>query len=190
VFKLDAKAARDRAAALNEPDGILAIGAGEAVAWQPGAEDRTAESFAATLERPSSISISASEQRLRAIQAAGVLEPAVDAAHTARASNAIEKMLAHQLATAHFSVMRLFTLAGNDQLQVADAVRLLNAAGRLMDVYQAGCLALQKLKTRGQQRVIVQHQQVNVSDGGRAVVAGTLKGASRRRRGARAKNKG
>lgn len=75
VFELDASRARDRAHALNEPERILAIGAGEAVAWQPGAEDRTAENFASTLERPSSISVSASEQRLRAAQAAGVLAP-------------------------------------------------------------------------------------------------------------------
>jgi hypothetical protein len=37
-------------------------------------------------------------------------------------------------------------------------------------VYQAACLTLQKLKTLGTQRVIVQHQQlVNVEQGGQAV---------------------
>lgn len=190
VFKLDANRARDRAHALKEPEGILAVGAGEAVAWQPGADDRTAESFAATLERPTSISVAASEKRLRAAQAAGVLEAAVDTAYTARASNAIEKMLAHQLAAGHFHAMRLLERAASDRLQPVDAVRLVNASARLMDTYQAGCLALLKLKTRGQERVIVQHQQVNVSNGGQAVVTGTVRGGSRRRRGRRAKNEG
>lgn len=187
VFKLDAKAARDRAHELNEPDGVLAVGAGEAVAWQPGADDRTAESFAATLERPTSISVAASEQRLRAVQAAGVLEAAVDTAYTARASNGIEKMLAHQLAAGHVHGMGLLERAASDRLQPVDTVRLVNASARLMDTYQAGCLALLKLKTRGQQRVIVQHQQVNVSNGGQAVVTGTVRGA-RGVGGRRAKN--
>ena len=42
-----------------------------------------------------------------------------------------------------------------------------------------GCLTLLKLKTRGQQRVLVQHQQVNVANGGQAIVAGKLEGGSR-----------
>ena len=33
-----------------------------------------------------------------------------------------------------------------------------------MDVYQNACLTIQKLKTKGTQRVIVQYQQVNVAD--------------------------
>ena len=44
----------------------------------------------------------------------------------------------------------------------------------MMDVYQAGCLTLQKLKTQGTQRVLVQYQQVNVGPGGQAVVAGKV----------------
>ena len=49
----------------------------------------------------------------------------------------------------------------------------------MMDVYQAGCLTLQKLKTGGTQRVLVQH--VNVGAGGQAVVAGRVDRGSRRR---------
>lgn len=39
-----------------------------------------------------------------------------------------------------------------------------------MEVYQAGCQVLQKLKTGGTQRVVVQHQQLLVSPHGPAVV--------------------
>ncbi len=56
----------------------------------------------------------------------------------------------------------------------------INAAARLMDAFQAGCLTLQKLKTKGQQRVVVQYQQVNVTGGGQAVVTGTVRGGSGR----------
>ena len=51
-----------------------------------------------------------------------------------------------------------------------------NAAARLIDAYQSGCLTLQRLKTKGTQRVVVQHQQVHVGDGGQAVVAGRIEG--------------
>ena len=72
------------------------------------------------------------------------------------------------------------------RLRPSLAARLTNAAARLMDAYQSGCLTLQKLKTKGTQRVVVQHQQVHVGDGGQAVVAGRIEGGARR--GGRAKN--
>ena len=60
--------------------------------------------------------------------------------------------------------------------QPREVARLTNAAARLIDAYQSGCLTLQKLKTKGTQRVVVQHQQVHVGDGGQAVVAGRIEG--------------
>ena len=60
--------------------------------------------------------------------------------------------------------------------QPREMARLTNAAARLIDAYQSGCLTLQKLKTKGTQRVVVQHQQVHVGDGGQAVVAGRIEG--------------
>jgi len=47
---------------------------------------------------------------------------------------------------------------------------------------------LQKLKTKSQQRVLVQY--VNVTDGGQAVVAGTMQGGSQRKRRGGKKNGG
>jgi hypothetical protein len=58
----------------------------------------------------------------------------------------------------------------------------------MIDVYQNGFLVLQKLKTKGTQRVVVQYQQVNVSDGGQAVVAGKI-GARVQRVGSKAKKR-
>ena len=59
-------------------------------------------------------------------------------------------------------------------LPLVQRARLANAAARMFEVYQSGCLALLKLKTRGRQRVLVQHRQVNVGLGAQAVVAGSL----------------
>jgi hypothetical protein len=59
---------------------------------------------------------------------------------------------------------------------------------RMFEVFQSGCLTLQKLKTGGTQCVLVQHQQVNVGPGGQAVVAARVGGGSRTR-GRRGKNR-
>jgi hypothetical protein len=56
-----------------------------------------------------------------------------------------------------------------------------NAAARLFEVYQSACLTLLKLKAKGRQRVVVQYQQVNVGQGGQAVVAGRVGRGSRKR---------
>jgi hypothetical protein len=117
---------------------------------------------------------------------AGVLSPALDAAVTAGAKNSIEKMLCHQIAAAHIAGMEL--LAHVQQLPMlvsipqVELVRLTNGAAQLFEVCQSGGLTLQKLKTGGIQRVVVQYQQrVNVSRGGQAVVAAKLGRRSRNR---------
>jgi hypothetical protein len=109
---------------------------------------------------------------------------AVDAAETIQPQNSLEKMLAHQLATAHKLAMTFAKQAldnlnkpnhglhyQNDAHAIEDA-RAANTSAKLMDVYQKGILALSKVRTGGKQTVTVQH--VNVSDGGQAVVTGDL----------------
>jgi hypothetical protein len=63
--------------------------------------------------------------------------------------------------------------ATNDALSIR-AARLAGAASRLMTTYQQGLLTLRQLRQGGKQSVTVTHivQQVNVEDGGQAVVAG------------------
>ncbi len=184
----EAKRARARAEILLEPTAPVVMGAGEAISWdnQPdeifkGAHARIVK----TLEHPNTVSAGASGDRLSAALGAGVLEPAVDAAVSVQARNSLEKMLCHQMAAAHFAAMRLLEQSANPDLKAEQAARFTNAAARMMDVYQAACLTLLKMKTRGTQRVLVQHQQVNVGSGGQAIVAGRLSRGSRRRRGGR-----
>ena len=136
-----------------------------------------------TLRHPDSIGLGASEDRLKLLAGANVLETALDAAESARAGNSLEKMLCHQMAAAHHAALTLIAHAADPQLPPVEMARLTNAAGRMMDVYQAGVLTLQKLRTGGKQTVVVQH--VQVSDGGQAVIAGNVNGGGRpaRRRG-------
>ena len=112
---------------------------------------------------------------------AEALEPALDAAVAGDAKNSIGKMLLHQLGTAHVHAMKCFemsmgfNLPGNG-LPTVEQVRLLNAAARLMDVFQNGVLVHHKIRHGATQTVIVkkQVQQVQVNDGGQAIVATTV----------------
>jgi hypothetical protein len=144
-------------------------------------------SIIGTLSEPTSISVDASEQRATVASRAGVLSAALDVAVSAKAANSIEKMLSHQLAAAHMAGMDLLgRVEQQSNLPPVERARLTNAAARLFEVFQAGCLTLQKLKTGGQ-HVVVQHQQVNVGQGGQAIVTGKL-GRRSRNRGSKAKN--
>jgi hypothetical protein len=57
--------------------------------------------------------------------------------------------------------------------------RLVVAAARMFEVFQNGCVVLQKMKLRGRQHVVVQYQ-VNVGSGGKAVVAALTRRGSRK----------
>ena len=54
-----------------------------------------------------------------------------------------------------------------------EAGRLLNASARMMDSFQSGMLTIQKVRSGGQQTVVVQH--MTVSDGGRGAMVGQVK---------------
>jgi hypothetical protein len=186
VYSAEARIARSGADTLLQPVRTPVMGAAEAVTWDHKADEATPGAHSLiieTLEQPNSISAGASSQRMHAALRAGVLAPATDAAVSAQAANSLEKMLCHQLAGAHFSDMRLLEQAANPKLQPGEVARFTNAAARMMDVYQAGCLALLKMKTQGRQHVVVQYQQVNVASGGQAVVAGKLRARATARRG-------
>jgi len=124
---------------------------------------------------------SASEHHAHAVTRAGVLSAAFDAAKSAGARNSLEKMIAHQTAAAHHAGMEIFGRLAEDgaRLPPVELARLSNAAARLCEVSQGGCLTLQRMKTGGKQHVVVQH--VTVSQGGQAVVAGRVEGGRRRR---------
>ncbi len=150
-----------------------------------------------TLERPDAVAADASRMRLELADRAGVLETALDAADTMEASNSFEKMLTHQLGLMHHLTMKMGAQAirhierlGQANLTHAEAqristeaARLGNATARMTVTYQQGMTTLQRVRSDGAQKILVQH--VTVQDGGQAIVAGKV-----RTRGQRRKRKG
>jgi hypothetical protein len=128
-----------------------------------------------TLQNPSMVNVIASEYRidLAAYIDSRVAELAIDAAESAQAANSLEKMLCHQMAAAHRAAMKMLGQSVRVSNYPVEVARLSNAAARMMQVYQEGLLALQKLRSGGKQTVVVQH--VQVSEGGQAVIAGSVK---------------
>lgn len=166
------------------PSEPVAVGTGrEAIAWDNTIGEASIGETARiidTLEKhPHAVAVGASGQRTAALRRADVLEPALDAAESAQAANSIEKMLCHQMAAAHFTALRLLEKSAGERLQAGEVARFTNAAARMMDVYQNGCVTLQKMKAGGTQRVLVQYQQVNVGPGGQAIVADRISRGSR-----------
>ena len=156
----------------------------------------------------------ASRDRLGLASQAGSLSLALDAADTIQAQDSLEKMLVHQMAVLHCGMMRA-TARMNKELDAAGgtaidaagdkrdltagereaanvrACRLAGAISRMSATFQQGLITLQRKRTGGNQQVTVKHihQQVNVTQGGQAVVAGnkvmsrTRGTAGERRRG-------
>ena len=123
-----------------------------------------------TLENPTAIGAYASEARQDLLSDASVLELGIDASESIAAGNSLERMLGHQFAASHSLAMKLAAKAVEEGLPPVEMARLTNAAARMMDVFQAGMLTLQRFRSGGQQRITVQH--VNIGDGGQAIVAG------------------
>jgi hypothetical protein len=156
-----------------------------------------------TVADPDYVTASASRERLELASEAGSLSFALDAAETIQARDSLEKMLVHQMAVLHRGMMRAAIRMNeeisrlNEQLYHLDegkreaanvrACRLAGAISRMSATYQQGLLTLQRKRTGGNQQVTVKHihQQVNVTDGGQAVVAGdtVTRGPGERRRG-------
>ena len=116
---------------------------------------------------------------------------ALELANSAMAKNRIERLLCQQMAMMHSLGATMASRAKAEadniksdwmrrntaQFQAAcvEANRLNNASARAFSSFQDAALALQRLRTAGKQAVKVIHQQVQVNNGGKAVVAGTLR---------------
>jgi hypothetical protein len=164
-------ASRDAENALKAPDDLVAA-AGEAI--RP--EFRLDFLVDRLKDEPDMIGVIASEHRVELAACVGprVAESAIDAAQTAQAANSLEKMICHQMAAGHRVAMKQLSRALNDSLPVAEMARISNAAARMMQVCQEALLTIHRIRVGGRQTVLVQH--VQVSGGGKAVVAGNVNG--------------
>ena len=152
------------------------------------------EAARATRAAPDLLDAEASQERLNLAREAGALTLALDAAEGMGAATPAERMLAHQMATAHAMAMRLLAKADafaarrflthqtraidaadeakREQVASVEASRLATAAARMMEATARAALVLDRLRNGNRQTVVVQH--VAVGEGGRAVVAGAV----------------
>ena len=135
---------------------------GRVIAWRP--EN--------TLKSPDQVAFDASAERKQLLLGPqiDVCALALDSAETIGAENSLEKMLAHQLALAHRLAFDFANRAAK-QTDPIIATKLMNVSARMMDTYQHGLLAIQKLRSGNSQTVTVQHVHVS---GGQTLVAGTM----------------
>jgi hypothetical protein len=113
---------------------------------------------------------------------AGVLETGLDAAETIEARNSLEKMMAHQMAAQHSSIIKLSAQlnrciermeAGRHHDEAREraniqGTRLAGAIARMSGSYQSGMTTMQRLRSGGTQRVIVQHRSARHGERRRA----------------------
>ncbi|GJD53830.1 hypothetical protein OPKNFCMD_6609 [Methylobacterium crusticola] len=142
-----------------------------------------------TLANPDAVAADASRNRLDLAKEAGCLEMGLDTADTIRASDGLERMLAHQLATARVAAMKAAvamqqhleevgrTRGPSRQAACVEAERMARAYARLTGSFQAGMQTLQRVRSGGRQVVVVQHN--HIGEGAQAVVAGSVTGGLR-----------
>jgi hypothetical protein len=138
-----------------------------------------AEAMRALLLNPRLRACDARAELIELANDARVAELAVEAAHSAVARNSVERMLIHGLALAHrhtFLIGRQLEAAlprsSSDDAANLRATRLATAMSRVMGAYQQGTTALQRLRSGGQQTVLIQHAEV--SEGGQAILAAKM----------------
>lgn len=150
--------------------------AGECLPDQYERGDMDVWSPTCTLTHPNSIHLTASLDRMTLAEATGYQDMCIDAADTIGADNSLEKMLAHQMAICHAQSMNLVIKAGMARDDVV-TIKILNTAAKFMEVYQKGFEAIHKVKRGNRQTVVVKYQQVNVNDGGQAIITDSAGGS-------------
>lgn len=183
--------AEGRARAKAEPEAVRRTVGGELTPAEDFAEN-TLPPIIDTLLSPDAVAADASRDRLDLAQRAGSLEMSLDTADSIQAADSLERMLAHQLATAHVAAMKAAVVMNNlldhagqtrgaeRQAACVEAARMAGAYSRLTSTFQAGMQTLQRVRSGGRQTVIVQHN--HVGQGGQAVIGGTVGGGGGARR--------
>lgn len=88
--------------------------------------------------------------------------------HEIKPRNGIEALLATQMIHTHNLSITMMRRATHSEQTVDGVDRNVNRAAKLMRVFNSQLDALQKLRGKGQQKIIVEH--VNVNEGGQAIV--------------------
>jgi len=86
----------------------------------------------------------------------------------------IEGMLRARLFVLHNHSLTYIGRAANPQQTMKGADMNVNRSTKIMRLYNETLDALNKHKRKGEQKVVVQHQHVNVSEGGQAIVGSNI----------------
>jgi hypothetical protein len=121
------------------------------------------------LNAPNKVSVNASIDRVDMLKDVNLLDMGLSTAHDMKASNSVQQMLAHQLASAHKYAMENFKNSEQHK-DPSVKVKFGNLAVRLMEAYSRGALTLQRLQNGNAQTVTVQHLNVE----GQALITGSL----------------
>jgi hypothetical protein len=92
----------------------------------------------------------------------------LDALHSLKPSDEIEGMLITRLIALHFQIQKHMIILSSQSLTVEQVDSCINRSTKLTRLYNETLEALMRYRRKGEQKVIVQH--VNVNDGGRAIV--------------------
>ncbi len=128
-----------------------------------------------TMASPTATALDAEAERLSLVSSIGtdVVAMAEDASDTIQASNSLERMLSHQLAALHKAGFEYMSRAALVQ-DPNQSARLMNLAIRSMSVYQDGLMTLKRLRSTGEQKILI--ERVNVEAGGQAIVGNVSRG--------------
>ncbi len=96
--------------------------------------------------------------------------------HSVAPQDGLEGMLAVQMVSVHNMAMEFSRRAMVKDQNVEAVDRNINRASKLMRTFTAQIEALHKLRTKGQQVIQVQHQQIQVGNGGQAVIGNVTPG--------------
>src|SRR3954468_5088900 len=88
---------------------------------------------------------------------------AIASIQSIRPRDGVEAMLAVQMTATHATAMRMLHRAALDQPSFEIYDSIVNRATKLLRTYTAQLEALKRYRSAGEQRVVVQHQHVNVT---------------------------
>jgi hypothetical protein len=145
-------------------EGVL-LGAGGEVVPQDDPDIRN------TLATPGVAACDASRDRLALVAQVGIdrVAMAVDAAHSIKAANSIEMMLAHQMAALHATAMDQMAKANLIQ-DPKYAIAAMNLAIRAFSAYQNAVLVFKRLRSSGSQQIVIKH--IDARSGGMVAISG------------------
>lgn len=98
----------------------------------------------------------------------------MNALSSLRPQDEIEGMLITRMIALHFQGMHYMRCAANKESTAENRDSNINRTTKLSRLYNETLDALMRYRRKGEQKVIVQHQNVQVNDGGQAIVSGYM----------------